>query len=268
MTAELERLAWYGDPESLDLRDALAIKHGCRPSTDRRGRGDRRLMGLAVRAFVPPRRRGANDARNVSDVQLSRDRLRRNAGVCRLSRRTANPISTRLLRIARERKRLASCTSPTPTIRADVLRARRRSRGFARRCRDDALFMLDEAYADFVERGRAAADCHRRPDRSGCARSRKRTAWPERASATRCSPKRTRRRFRRFGCITAINRNAQIGALASLADDAFRERVVRGDRAGARRLLRARARTRLRLYRVAYELRVHRHRNARARRRA
>ena len=30
MSTELERLSWYGDPESFDLREALARKHGCR----------------------------------------------------------------------------------------------------------------------------------------------------------------------------------------------------------------------------------------------
>ena len=31
MSGELPRLSWYGDPESLDLRDALAEKHGAAP---------------------------------------------------------------------------------------------------------------------------------------------------------------------------------------------------------------------------------------------
>ncbi|HVA32524.1 MAG TPA: aminotransferase class I/II-fold pyridoxal phosphate-dependent enzyme, partial [Candidatus Baltobacteraceae bacterium] len=54
MRAELERLNWYGDPESLDLRDALAAKHGCRPDQIVVGSGIDDLMGLAVRAFVAP----------------------------------------------------------------------------------------------------------------------------------------------------------------------------------------------------------------------
>ena len=54
MSAELPRLAWYGDPESLDLRDALAEKHRCRPEQIVVGSGIDDLMGLAVRAFVAP----------------------------------------------------------------------------------------------------------------------------------------------------------------------------------------------------------------------
>ncbi len=54
MARELPRLAWYGDPESLDLRDALAAKHGCRSEEIVVGSGIDDLMGLAVRAFVAP----------------------------------------------------------------------------------------------------------------------------------------------------------------------------------------------------------------------
>ena len=54
MAAELPRLSWYGDPESLDLRDALAEKHGCAPAQIVVGAGIDDLMGLAVRAFVAP----------------------------------------------------------------------------------------------------------------------------------------------------------------------------------------------------------------------
>ena len=54
MTRELTRLSWYGDPESFDLRDALAEKHACLPEQIVVGSGIDDLMGLAVRAFVAP----------------------------------------------------------------------------------------------------------------------------------------------------------------------------------------------------------------------
>src|SRR5579862_5879453 len=54
MRAELSRLSWYGDPESLDLRDALAERHRCSPEQIVVGAGIDDLMGLAVRAFVAP----------------------------------------------------------------------------------------------------------------------------------------------------------------------------------------------------------------------
>src|SRR5215469_14505707 len=52
MNAEQFRLSWYGDPESLDLRDALAAKHGCKPSQILVGAGIDDVMGLVVRGYV------------------------------------------------------------------------------------------------------------------------------------------------------------------------------------------------------------------------
>ena len=45
MAAELPRLSWYGDPESLDLRDLLAAKHDCSPARILVGSGIDDLMG-------------------------------------------------------------------------------------------------------------------------------------------------------------------------------------------------------------------------------
>ncbi len=76
MSAELDRLAWYGDPESLDLRDALAQKHGCRPEEIVVGSGIDDLMGLAVRAFVAPGAAALATRGTYPTLQLSRGRLR------------------------------------------------------------------------------------------------------------------------------------------------------------------------------------------------
>lgn len=54
MTAELPRLSWYGDPESFELREALAAKHRCAVEEIVVGSGIDELMGLIVRAFVAP----------------------------------------------------------------------------------------------------------------------------------------------------------------------------------------------------------------------
>jgi len=54
MRAELPRTAWYGDPESADLRDALALRHGCSNENIVVGAGIDDLLGLAIRAYVAP----------------------------------------------------------------------------------------------------------------------------------------------------------------------------------------------------------------------
>jgi histidinol-phosphate aminotransferase len=54
MRAALPRTAWYGDPESADLRDALAARHGCSNENIVVGAGIDDLLGLAIRAYVAP----------------------------------------------------------------------------------------------------------------------------------------------------------------------------------------------------------------------
>jgi len=118
MSADLTRLAWYGDPESLDLRDALSQKHRCRPEQIVVGAGIDDLMGLAVRAFVAPgdpalSTRGTYPTFNYHVVGLV-------AG--RSARRTATmerPTAKHCRRL-RDAKRRESSISRTPTIRAGV----------------------------------------------------------------------------------------------------------------------------------------------------
>lgn len=54
MRSELEHTAWYGDPESIELREALAARHGCAPENISVGSGIDDLLGLAVRAYLAP----------------------------------------------------------------------------------------------------------------------------------------------------------------------------------------------------------------------
>jgi histidinol-phosphate aminotransferase len=54
MRAELPRTAWYGDPESADLRDALAARHACSNENIVVGAGIDDLLGLAIRAYLAP----------------------------------------------------------------------------------------------------------------------------------------------------------------------------------------------------------------------
>jgi histidinol-phosphate aminotransferase len=224
MTSELERLSWYGDPESLDLRDALADKHGCRPSQIVVGAGIDDLMGIAVRGFLPTgglalTSRGTYPTFNYHVIGYG--------GKLAFAdyRDDCKPDLDALAEIARARKPsivyLANPDNPSGSFhgRDDVRR-------FHQSLPHDSLFMLDEAYADFVEpqellpmefddgiiRLRTFSKAY------GMAGARIGYALlTERHAAT----------FQKIRLHYGINRNAQIGALASLADDAFRERVVR-----------------------------------------
>jgi len=54
MRAALEQIMWYGDPEALELREALAALHGCGVENISVGAGVDDLLGLAVRAYLAP----------------------------------------------------------------------------------------------------------------------------------------------------------------------------------------------------------------------
>lgn len=54
MGEAVERISWYGDPESFDLRQALAAKHGVAMEEICVGGGIDELLGLVVRMTVTP----------------------------------------------------------------------------------------------------------------------------------------------------------------------------------------------------------------------
>ena len=54
MMSALERVSWYGDPESLELRDEIAHRHGVAPENVSVGAGIDDLLGLAVRVLLEP----------------------------------------------------------------------------------------------------------------------------------------------------------------------------------------------------------------------
>jgi histidinol-phosphate aminotransferase len=224
MSAELERLSWYGDPESLDLRDALSAKHGCLPEEIVVASGIDDVMGLAVRAFVPPggvalTTRGTYPTFNYHVIGYG-GRLEfvsyRDDGM---------PDLDAMLAAAHELKPsivyLANPDNPSGRfVGRDELER------FYEALPHDSLFMLDEAYADFVDEDELIdAGCTERLLRMrtfskayGMAGARIGYGLTTSANV---------QTFQKIRLHYGINRNAQIGALASLADEAFREYVVR-----------------------------------------
>jgi histidinol-phosphate aminotransferase len=223
MRGELEHLGWYGDPESLDLRDALAHKHGCDPLQIVVGSGIDDIMGLAVRAFVAPgdlivTTRGTYPTLNyhaigygarlafadyLPDGKLDLDALLEIA-------RTARPALLYL----------ANPDNPSGTFLDAEIVAR-----FYRELPHDTLLLLDEAYADFVSPGELLTACFEerlirmRTFSKAYGMAGARIGYGLTSAAIV-------RTFQKIRLHYGINRNAQIGALASLRDDEFREHVV------------------------------------------
>jgi histidinol-phosphate aminotransferase len=223
MTAELPRLSWYGDPESLDLRDALSAKHRCRPAEIVVGAGIDDLMGLAVRAFVGPgsvavATRGTYPTfayhvtgygGTIDAVDYRFDGAVDLDGLIDRARAVRAPLVY-----------LANPDNPGGRFhgRDDVAR-------FAAALPSESLLLLDEAYADFVDEGELlGAEIDDRIVRLrtfskayGMAGARIGYALASETNA---------RVFAKIRLQYGVNRNAQIGALASLQDDGFHAWVL------------------------------------------
>jgi histidinol-phosphate aminotransferase len=223
MARELPRLAWYGDPESLDLRDALAEKHACRPEEVVVGSGIDELMGLAVRAFVAPgdaalATRGtyptfayhvAGYGGRLVEVDYRVD----GTTDCQAMLATARRDMPKIVY-------LANPDNPSGHFISEPEVAR-----LYEALPHDTLLLLDEAYADFVDPRELLAPSFE--DR--LVRLRTFSKAYGMAGARIGYAITTRRNVRTFQKIRlhyGVNRNAQIGALASLGDDEFRAFVV------------------------------------------
>lgn len=224
MSAELERLSWYGDPESLDLRDALAEKHRCRPAQILVGAGIDDLMGLAVRAYVAEgdgalTTRGTYPTFNYHVIGYG-GRLMEVA-----YRDDGAPDLDVLLDVAR-RERPSIVYLANPDNPSGRFFGREEIARFYEGLPENSLFLLDEAYADFTReqdllppifedrliRLRTFSKAY------GMAGARIGYALATEPSVAT---------FQKIRLQYGINRNAQIGALASLGDDDFRDFVVR-----------------------------------------
>jgi histidinol-phosphate aminotransferase len=223
MAAELERTSWYGDPESYELRAALALKHGCGMDEIVVGAGIDDLMGLVVRAFMPPggavlTTRGSYPTLNYHVIgyggRLVYGEYFPDGRIDRAS----------LLGAARAEKPsivyLANPDNPSGSfIGRDEMIA------FFDALPRDAVFLLDEAYGDFV--GQSELLPHTVQDRLVRTRtfSKAYGMAGARIGYAVTSPENvaTLQKIRlHYGVI----RLAQIGALAALADEWFHGSVV------------------------------------------
>jgi histidinol-phosphate aminotransferase len=223
MARELPRLAWYGDPESLDLRDALAAKHACRSEEIVVGSGIDELMGLAVRAFVAPgdaalATRGtyptfayhvAGYGGRLVEVDYRSDGTTDCQAMLASARREIPKIVY-----------LANPDNPSGHFISEPEIAK-----LYEALPHDTLMLLDEAYADFVDPRQLLAPSFE--DRLIRLRTFSKAYGMAGARiGYAITTQRNVRTFQKIRLHYGVNRNAQIGALASLGDEAFREFVV------------------------------------------
>jgi histidinol-phosphate aminotransferase len=210
--------SWYGDPESVELRTALAARHGCALDNIVIGSGIDDLMSLIVRTFCAP-----------GDVALQ----------------TTGTYATWAYHVAAYGARLATA-DPTPDAAIDVSALIAAARQCAPKLvyvanpdnpsgafvaaselarlraglADDVLLVLDEAYADFVDPGLlppAVVDprtIRLRTFSKAFGLAGARVGYAIAPAAFIAVFQRIRQHF-------GVNRTAQIGALAALEDEAF-----------------------------------------------
>jgi len=223
MAKELPRISWYGDPESYDLRSALAVRHGCSVENICVGAGIDDLMGLAVRAFISPgavalATRGTYPTFSyhvtgfggtLETVPYGADGF---VDVDALIAR-ANELRPAIVYLANPDNPSGTLLPATEVVRLfEALPAQ-------------SLLFLDEAYADFVD------ERHNFPPLLHGRLLRVRTFSKAYGMAGArigymISTPRNVVTFQKIRLHYGVNRNAQIGALASLQDQAFRDYVV------------------------------------------
>lgn len=222
MAAELPHLAWYGDPESHDLREAIAHRHGCAVENVSVGSGIDDLMGLAVRAFMAP---GATALTTQGTYPTFSYHVRGFGGTVEtVPYRTDGRVDIdALIERARDCRPamvyLANPDNPSGTaVPLDDIERLFES------LPAQSLLLLDEAYADFVENDEGFAFFDGRLVRMRTFSKAYGMAGARIGFALTSS--RNVQTFQKIRLHYGVNRNAQIGALAALEDDAFRRFIV------------------------------------------
>jgi histidinol-phosphate aminotransferase len=223
MRDSLALTAYYGDPESYELRSLLAERHGCARENLVVGAGIDDLLGLIVRCFAAP-----------GDVALmshgSYATFAYHVIGYGLTLVTAPPFSDgtvdvdALVAVARERVPkivyLANPDNPSGTFLAAGAVERLRAA-----LPPETLFVLDEAYADFVAPGALPPDgidprtIRLRTFSKAYGMAGARIAYAIASPETIATFQKVRLHF-------GVSRAAQAGALASLDDPAFVASVV------------------------------------------
>jgi histidinol-phosphate aminotransferase len=223
MSAELDRLWWYGDPESFALREALARTHACRVEELIVGAGIDDIMGLAVRGYVAP---GGAAVTTRGSYPTFNYHVNGYGGRLVFGRyHDDGRLDLQSIVDAAKAERASLVYLANPDNPSGTFASRDEMVAFYDALPHETLLFLDEAYADFVDE--AALLPRRIEDRLIRTRTFSKAYGLAGArigyAITSESNVQTLQKIRlHYG----VNRNAQVGALASLADDAFRNHVV------------------------------------------
>ncbi|HEX3548896.1 MAG TPA: aminotransferase class I/II-fold pyridoxal phosphate-dependent enzyme [Candidatus Elarobacter sp.] len=223
MRDAVARTSWYGDPESLELRAALAARHGCSSDEVVVASGIDDLMGLIVRAYC-----GVGEA--CVATRGTYPTLFYHLNGCGARAEFAEPDASGGIvpesivdAVRRSGARLVYVANPDNPSGSFVDRA---TIGALRDALpDDTMLFLDEAYADFVPREQLP------PDEIDPRIVRTRTFSKAYGMAGArigyaLAPAELVATLQKLRLHFGVNRTGQIGALAALEDSAFLRGVV------------------------------------------
>ncbi len=223
MRAALSEVSLYGDPDSLELRAKLALAHGCAVENVSVGAGIDDLMGLVVRAYLSP---GDVSVATLGSYPTYVYHVRGHGA--RLEGVPYGADGTIALEAIAERARETNARVAylaNPDNPSGGFLSRDAVAWFFNALPPDCLLLLDEAYADFVP------PAERLPDAIDARLVRMRTfskaygfagariGYAIGSPALIANLNKIRLHFN-------VNRLAQAGALAALAEPAFLESVV------------------------------------------
>jgi len=223
MRDEIVHTNWYGDPESVELRDALAERHAVRRENITIGSGIDDLMSLIVRTFCAP-----------GDVSLTTDGTyptwTYHVKAYGVRHETIAPTAAATIDVdgliaagrALHPKMVYVANPDNPSgAFVDKQELARLRAGLP----DDVLLVLDEAYADFVAPDRLPPDVldprtiRLRTFSKAYGLAGARAGYLVAGAEYVATFQKIRQHF-------GVNRNAQIGALAALLDEAYKRRIV------------------------------------------
>jgi histidinol-phosphate aminotransferase len=215
--------SWYGDPESLELRSALAARHGCTVGEIVVACGIDDLMGLIVRAFCAPGDPCVATRGTYPTLFYHLNAYGARAEFAEPDERGGIVPERIVDAVARSSAKLVYVANPDNPSGGFVDRTTIAALRAA--LPDDVLLFLDEAYADFV----APADLP--PDVIDPRTIRTRTFSKAYGMAGArigyaLASAETVTTFQKLRLHFGVNRTAQIGALAALDDGAFLRGVI------------------------------------------
>lgn len=215
--------SWYGDPESLELRSALAARHNCAVEEIVVASGIDDVMGLIVRAFCGPGEPCVATRGTYPTLFYHLNAFGARAEFAEPDERGGIVAQNIVDAVERSGAKLVYVANPdNPSggfVERPALAALRAA------LPDDVLLFLDEAYADFVPREQLPEDVIDPRTIRTRTFSKAYGMAGARIGYALCSAE-TVTTFQKLRLHFGVNRTAQIGALAALGDDAFLRGVV------------------------------------------